>query len=130
MPRIRPGGLLMAPLDQLFALEIEYQRKLRCDAPGKQDATALHTSYALQAGYEVHPAEARAAGRAVKTNLSDQFVSRLVDRQDLQLEELLVAEPVGLPLHRLDLVVRPLQRARRDHHVVVGQQAAPVRRQR
>ena len=42
----------MAPLDQLFALEIEFHRKLRCDAPGTQDATALHTSYALQAGYE------------------------------------------------------------------------------
>jgi hypothetical protein len=42
----------MAPLQQLFALEIEYHRKLRCEAPGTQDATALHTSYALQAGYE------------------------------------------------------------------------------
>src|SRR4051794_26564606 len=52
MPRARPGGLLMAPLDQLFALEIEFHRKLRCDAPGTHDAAALHTSYALQAGYE------------------------------------------------------------------------------
>jgi hypothetical protein len=42
----------MASLDQLFALEIEFHRKLRCEAPGTQDATALHTSYALQAGYE------------------------------------------------------------------------------
>src|SRR5512135_1736512 len=78
----------------------------------------------------VHPAEARAAGRTVKTKLSDQFVPGLVDRQDLQLEELLVAEPIRLPLHRLDLVVRPLHRARRDHHVVVGQQTTPMRRQR
>ena len=42
----------MAPLHQLFALEIEFHRKLRCEAPGTQDATALHTSYALQCGYE------------------------------------------------------------------------------
>src|SRR5512143_3117653 len=78
---------------------------------------------------KVHPAEARAAGRTVKTKLSDQFVPGLVDRQDLQLEELLVAEPIRLPLHRLDLVVRPLHRTGRDHHVVVGQQPTPVRRQ-
>ena len=62
--------------------------------------------------------------------LSDQFISRLVDRQDLQLEELRVPEPIGLPLHRLDLVVRPLHRTRRDHHIVVGQQTTPVRCQR
>jgi hypothetical protein len=42
----------MAPLDRLFALELEFRRKLRCEAPGTRDATALHTSYALQAGYE------------------------------------------------------------------------------
>lgn len=42
----------MAPLEQLFALEIEFHRRLRCDAPDTQDATALHTSYALQSGYE------------------------------------------------------------------------------
>jgi hypothetical protein len=42
----------MSPLERLFALEIEFQRRLRCEAPGTADATALHTSYALQAGYE------------------------------------------------------------------------------
>jgi hypothetical protein len=42
----------MPPLEQLFTLEIEYHRKLRCEAPGTLDATALHTSYALQSGYE------------------------------------------------------------------------------
>src|SRR5512135_2447936 len=78
---------------------------------------------------KVHPAEACAAERWMTIRSSDQFVSRLVDRQDLQLEELLVAEPISLPLHRLDLVVRPLHRTGRDHHVVVGQQPTPVRRQ-
>ena len=42
----------MPPLEQFFALEIEYHRKRRCEAPGTADATALHTSYALQSGYE------------------------------------------------------------------------------
>lgn len=42
----------MTPLEQLFALEIEFHRRLRSEAPGTQDASALHTSFALQAGYE------------------------------------------------------------------------------
>lgn len=42
----------MAPLDQLFVLEIEFHRRLRSDAPGTVDAGSLHTSYALQSGYE------------------------------------------------------------------------------
>jgi hypothetical protein len=42
----------MTPLEQLFALEIEFHRRLRCDAAGARDDAALHTSYALQSGYE------------------------------------------------------------------------------
>jgi hypothetical protein len=42
----------MAALEQLFALEMEFHRKLRCEAPGIFDASGLHTSYALQSGYE------------------------------------------------------------------------------
>ena len=42
----------MSPLEQIFTLEIEFHHKLRCEAPGTADATALHTSYALQCGYE------------------------------------------------------------------------------
>jgi CheY-like chemotaxis protein len=70
---------------------------------------------------QVHPAEARAVCEVVKTRLSDEFVSAFVDGQYLQLKELLVAEPVRLSLHRLDLVVRPLHGTRRDHHIEVGQ---------
>jgi hypothetical protein len=72
-------------------------------------------------GFPVHPAEARAFCQAVKTRLSDEFVSAFVDGQYLQLKEVLVAKPVRLPLHRLDLVVRPLHGTRRDLHIVVGQ---------
>ena len=42
----------MRPLDQLFALEVEFFRRLRTDAPGTIDAGSLHTSYALRYGYE------------------------------------------------------------------------------
>ena len=42
----------MSPLEQLFALEVEFHRRLRTEAPGTGDAAATHTSYALQSGYE------------------------------------------------------------------------------
>jgi hypothetical protein len=42
----------MSPLEQLFRLEIEFHHRLRTLAPGSGDAASLHTSYALQCGYE------------------------------------------------------------------------------
>jgi hypothetical protein len=65
----------MSPLEQLFALEIEFHRKLRCEAPGTADASSLHTSYALQAGYE----------RLLKRvgRVSDQDIERLSERYTL-----------------------------------------------
>jgi hypothetical protein len=42
----------MPPLERLFRLEIEFHRRLRTQAPGTVDTSALHTSYALQSGYE------------------------------------------------------------------------------
>jgi hypothetical protein len=40
------------PLERLFLLEVEFHRRLRTHAPGTADAGSLHTSYALQSGYE------------------------------------------------------------------------------
>src|SRR5262249_14911100 len=71
-PRTLPGGWPMSPLERLFTLEIEFHRKLRCEAPGTTDASALHASYALQAGYEVL---LRGVGR-----VTAQDVARLADR--------------------------------------------------
>ena len=42
----------MSPLETLFRLEIEFHRRLRTLAPGTANAASLHTSYALQSGYE------------------------------------------------------------------------------
>ncbi len=42
----------MSPLEKLFRLEVEFHRRLRTAAPGLIDASSLHTSYALQTGYE------------------------------------------------------------------------------
>ncbi len=42
----------MSPLEHLFALEVEFHRRLRTAAPGTGDAAAIHTSYALHSGYE------------------------------------------------------------------------------
>jgi PAS domain S-box-containing protein len=42
----------VSPLEQLFRLELDFHRRLRTQAPGTADAASLHTSYALQSGYE------------------------------------------------------------------------------
>jgi hypothetical protein len=42
----------VAPLEQLFLFEIEFHRRLRAEANEPADSGGLHTSYALQAGYE------------------------------------------------------------------------------
>lgn len=42
----------MAALEQLFLREVEFHRRLRVEAEGTQDTASLHTSYALQGGYE------------------------------------------------------------------------------
>ena len=42
----------MSPLERLFRLEIAFHFRLRMQALGTADAGSLHTSYALQSGYE------------------------------------------------------------------------------
>jgi hypothetical protein len=42
----------MSPLESLFRLEIEFHRRVRVLPPGIVDTGSLHTSYALQTGYE------------------------------------------------------------------------------
>ena len=42
----------MAPLERFFVLEVEFHRRLRMVSADAADAAALHTSYALQSGYE------------------------------------------------------------------------------
>jgi hypothetical protein len=72
----------MPPLEKLFRLEIEFHRRLRTQAPGTPDARALHTSYALQAGYEQL---IRAAGTVTGQDI-EQLQTRLTlaaDTRDL-----------------------------------------------
>ena len=42
----------MPPLERLFLLEVEFHRRLRSEANELPDTGGVHTSYALQAGYE------------------------------------------------------------------------------
>ncbi len=44
--------LAMAPLEQHFRLEVEFHRRLRTEAREAIDSGSLHTSYAMQNGYE------------------------------------------------------------------------------
>ena len=40
----------MSSLEQLFALEVEFHRKLRTNAPSTGDAAGIHTSYGCNQG--------------------------------------------------------------------------------
>jgi hypothetical protein len=42
----------MSPLEKLFRLEIDFHRRLRTQGPHEPDTGSVHTSYALQSGYE------------------------------------------------------------------------------
>jgi hypothetical protein len=42
----------MSPLERLFRLEVDFYRQLRTHAPALADTGDLHTSYAIQNGYE------------------------------------------------------------------------------
>jgi len=42
----------MSPMETLFRLEIDFHRRLRTQAPGTADAGTVHTSYAVQFGYD------------------------------------------------------------------------------
>jgi hypothetical protein len=62
----------MSPQEQLFALEVEFYRRLRAEVIGTADTIALHISYALQSGYEPL---LRRVGR-----VTDQDIVRMADR--------------------------------------------------
>jgi hypothetical protein len=42
----------MSILDRLYTLEIEFHRRFRLEAINAMEAESIHTSYALQNGYE------------------------------------------------------------------------------
>jgi len=72
----------MSPLEKLFRLEIEFHRRLRTQAPGTADVGALHTSYALQSGYEpLIRAAGRVTGRDIE--LISQRLAMAADARDL-----------------------------------------------
>jgi hypothetical protein len=72
----------MAPLERLFLLEVEFHRRLRTQAPGTADTSALHTSYALQAGYDPL---IRAVGRVTSRDIEllSQRHAGAADARDL-----------------------------------------------
>jgi hypothetical protein len=86
----------MPPLERLFRLEIEFHRRLRMQAPGTEDTRALHTSYALQSGYEPL---IRAVGAVTAQDL-DRLQARLVpagDARDILAARDSLKQLLGLP---------------------------------
>jgi hypothetical protein len=87
----------MSPLERLFALELEFQRKLRSGAQGNVDVGALHTSYALQSGYEPL---LRSVARVSATDLQ-RLAERLTlpgDTRDVLMARDALARLLGLEL--------------------------------
>lgn len=89
----------MTPMEQLFRLEIEFHRRLRTEAPGTGDASSLHTSYALQAGYEpLLAATDRMTGTELKT-LKDKMLMA-GDARDVLAASDLLHHLLGVSLHQ------------------------------
>ncbi len=88
----------MAPLERLFLLEVEFHRRLRTEAPGTGDCRALHTSYALQSGYEPL---IRAAGRVTGRDLVvlSQRHAAAADARDLLAARNSLNQLFGLSAH-------------------------------
>jgi hypothetical protein len=86
----------MPPLEELFRLEIAFHRLLRTRARGTADATALHTAYALQAGYE---RLIRAAGRVTADDIERirQRHALAADLRDLLAARDSLRQLLGIP---------------------------------
>jgi hypothetical protein len=87
----------VTPLEQLFLLEVEFHRRLRTEAPGTTDPGGLHTSYALQNGYEPLLRAARGAtGRNVEAVRARHGLSG--DPRDVLAARDSVKRLLGVPL--------------------------------
>jgi hypothetical protein len=64
----------VAPLERLFRLELEFFRRLRMGASSAADTPGLHTSYALQSGYEALVREVGAVTEADVERLRGRLV--------------------------------------------------------
>jgi hypothetical protein len=90
------GGRAMGPLERLFAPEVVFHRRLRAEATGSGDSRALHTSYALQSGYEQL---IRQSGRAAAGDL-ETLVERFLlaaDPRDVLAARDSILKVLGLP---------------------------------
>jgi hypothetical protein len=65
----------MSPLERLFSLEVEFYRRVRTIAASHEEEAAVHTSFALQNGYDLL---LQAAGRVTGTEVEALKVKHLV----------------------------------------------------
>jgi hypothetical protein len=86
----------MPPLEKLFRLEMEFHRRLREQAPGTVDASSLHTSYALQSGYEPL---LRAASRVTARDINELHARLALagDARDLLAARDSLKQLLGIP---------------------------------
>jgi hypothetical protein len=88
---------MMTPLERLLRLEVEYHRLVRTQAQGSGDAVSAHTSYALQAGYEILIREVGTTSPKEVESLRERLMLQ-TDPRDLLAARDSVRQLLGLPL--------------------------------
>jgi hypothetical protein len=73
----------MSVLERLYSLEIEFYRLFRAEAINSMEAAAVHTSYALQHGYEPLLRTVGTVDSSALTNTRDRMM-RMGDPRDVQ----------------------------------------------
>jgi hypothetical protein len=83
-------------IDRLYSLEIEFHRLSRSEAINPMEAGAIHTSYALQNGYEPLLKAAGTVGQAelamAKRRIAGAFDPRDVEAAFSSLRRLIIVE--------------------------------------
>jgi hypothetical protein len=86
----------MTPLEQLFRFELEFHRRLRDAAEGQGNAAAVHTSFALQHGYEALM-RAAAGTTAHEVDVMKERLTLAGDPRDTLAARDSVKQLLGLP---------------------------------
>jgi hypothetical protein len=73
----------MTVLDNLYSLEIEFHRRFRMEAINAVEAWSIHTSYALQHGYELLLRTVGTVDSAELAKVKDRMIG-MSDPRDVQ----------------------------------------------
>ena len=101
----------MVALEKLFRLEVQFHRQLRSVVPHDPDTGGLHTSYALQCGYELLLRSIGSVTAADIDSLGDRLLL-IADPRDVHAARDCVSQLFGLALPPAPSLRRPESVAR------------------